>query len=262
MASLNEITAKFVDTSVERAAKDLISSLLTPPIGSPVSISSVSIPSTPRAQALIAYARAKLPTAVFNHGCRSFFYAMAILDDPAVHIFPTDVIDRARKEANLDETILAIAMLHDLALVPEEQFASSASFEFQGALLARDYLKSTGWPREVIDNAAEGGNLHTDAFPPGRVPLATQAAHLGIMLDAIGPSPDMPELWHVDTIDAGAEAYPRAGWNTYALKWIKEEIERKPGCHMSTGLRAFPGMLDLTEHNPAFAKWDNETHSQ
>lgn len=46
---------------------------------------------------------------------------------------------------------------------------------------------------------------------------------------------DMPELWHVDTINAGAEAYPRAGWNTYAAKWLKEEITRKPGSHFSTG---------------------------
>jgi len=262
MASLNEITTKFVDTSVERAAKDLVSSLPAPPVGGPVSVSSINIPSTPRAKALIAYARAKLPTAVFNHGCRSFFYAMATLDDPSLHLFPADVIARARKEADLDETILAITMLHDLALVPEEQFASSVSFEYQGGLLARDYLKSTGWPREVIDNAAEGSNLHTDSFLPGRVPLATQAAHLGIMLDALGSSPDMPELWHADTINAGAGAYPRAGWNTYSVKWIKEEIARKPGCHFSTALRGFPGLFDLMEHNPAFAKWDNETHAQ
>lgn len=190
MASLNE----FTDTSVERAVKDLVSNPPARPIrlslsaGGSLSASSLRVPISPRANILVAYVRNKVPTVVFNHGIRSMYFAMATLHS-SLHLFPAEVISRARQETDLDETIMAITMLHGLALVPEEQFASSISFELQAALLARDYLKSTEWPREVIDVAVEGINLHTDSFLPGRVPLAIQAAHLGIMLDTIGPSP-------------------------------------------------------------------------
>ncbi|KAH7334959.1 hypothetical protein B0J17DRAFT_770490 [Rhizoctonia solani] len=205
---------------------------------------------------------------------RSFFYASALLD-PELGFFPPEAVANA-KNLGLEENMWLAAMLHDVVLVPEVQdaLANQLSFEIQGGILAHEYLSypqpqvtsgTLHWgtnsnnrvtppkplPKYQVGEVIESIVVHTDSMQPGRLNLCAQATHLGIMLDALGGGPptDILRMWHPNTILNGATEWPRTKGNVSLVEPLMREIETKPGCHLTTGARAYP-IVKLMQKNP------------
>ncbi|KAG8700837.1 hypothetical protein FRC09_005726 [Ceratobasidium sp. 395] len=96
--------------------------------------------------------------------------------------------------------------------------------------------------------------IHTSALQPGRVNLCAQATHMGIMLDAVGGGPpsEILRLWNPETIANGAKEWSRTKDHAALADPLEREIETKPGCHATSGARAFP-FLQLVRNNPYFS---------
>ncbi|CAE6505677.1 unnamed protein product [Rhizoctonia solani] len=267
---------EFADSSVERSLNDLLSRLPSNRHPRPISILDIKVPETPWAEAVAQWTKDILTPGLYNHSRRSFFYASALLD-PELGFFPSETVVNA-KRLGLEENMWLAAMLHDVTLVPEVQdnLANQLSFEIQGGILAHEYLSypqsqvtssTLNWgttsnnritpptplPKYQIGEVVESIVVHTDSMQPGRLNLCAQATHLGIMLDALGGGPptDILRMWHPSTISNGATEWPRTKGNESLVGPLTRELETKPGCHMTTGARAYP-VVKLMQNNPYF----------
>ncbi|CAE6533156.1 unnamed protein product [Rhizoctonia solani] len=267
---------EFVDSSVERSLNDLLAQLPSNRHPRPISILDIKVPDTPWAEAVARWTKDVLTPGLYGHSRRSFFYASALLD-PELGFFPPEAVANA-KRLGLEENMWLAAMLHDVTLVPEVQddLANQLSFEIQGGILAHEYLSypqpqitlsTSHWgtasnnrttpptplPKYQIGEVVESIVLHTDSMQPGRINLCAQAMHLGIMLDALGGGPpaDILRIWHPDTILNGATKWPRTKGNESLVGPLMRELETKPGCHITTGARAYP-LVKLMQDNPYF----------
>ncbi|QRW12946.1 hypothetical protein RhiLY_11945 [Ceratobasidium sp. AG-Ba] len=75
------------------------------------------------------------------------------------------------------------------------------------------------------------------------------------MLDAIGGGPpsEILRLWHPQTIANGAKEWTRPNVHTALADPIERELKTKPGCHFTTGARAYP-ILELIRNNAYFSQ--------
>ncbi|KAG8775959.1 hypothetical protein FRC12_001176 [Ceratobasidium sp. 428] len=275
--TVSALQREFVDSSVERSLNDLLAQLPTNNHPRPISILDIKVPDTPWAESVARWTQDVLTPGLYNHSRRSFFYASALLD-PALGLFPSETVANAKKHG-LEENMWLAAMLHDVAFVPDVQhhLANQLSFEIQGGILAHEYLSypqpqvtasTEQWGTSSINRATPATSLskyqigevvesiviHTDALQPGRVNLCAQATHLGIMLDAVGGGPpsEVLRLWNPETIANGAKEWSRTKDHAALADPLERELEAKPGCHATSGARAFP-FLQLVRNNPYFS---------
>lgn len=275
--TITALQREFVDSSVERSLNDLLAQLPTNSHPRPISIMDIKVPDTPWAESVARWTKDILTPGLYNHSRRSFFYSSALLD-PTLGLFPADTVANA-KQHGLEENMWLSAMLHDVTLVPEVQndLCNQLSFELQGGILAHEYLSypqtqvtsetrqwgtnsshratpATSLSKYQIGEVVESIVLHTDSMLPGRLNLCAQATHLGIMLDAFGGGPpdQILRLWHPETIANGAKEWSRSKDNAELTEPIQRELATKPGCHFTTGARAFP-IIQLIQNNPYFA---------
>ncbi|KAG8708486.1 hypothetical protein FRC09_001230 [Ceratobasidium sp. 395] len=275
--TVSALQREFVDSSVERSLNDLLAQLPTNNHPRPISILDIKVPDTPWAESVARWTQDVLTPGLYNHSRRSFFYASALLD-PALGLFPPEIVANA-KQHGLEENMWLAAMLHDVVLVPEVQhhLANQLSFEIQGGILAHEYLSypqpqvtasteqwgtsssnratpATSLSKYQIGEVVESIVIHTDALQPGRINLCAQATHLGIMLDAVGGGPpsEILRLWNPETIANGAKEWSRTKDHAALADPLERELETKPGCHATSGARAFP-FLQLVRNNPYFS---------
>ncbi|KAG9121029.1 hypothetical protein FRC07_003190 [Ceratobasidium sp. 392] len=276
--TVSSLQREFVDSSVERSLNDLLAQLPTNSHPRPISILDIKVPDTPWAESVARWTKDVLTPGLYNHSRRGFFYASALLD-PALGLFPSETVANAKRQGSLEENMWLAAMLHDVTLVPEVQddLANQLSFEIQGGILAHEYLSypqpqvttstrqwgtsssnratpETSLSKYQIGEVVESIVVHTDALQPGRINLCAQVTHLGIMLDAVGGGPpnEILRLWNPETIANGANEWPRTKDHAALVDPIRRELDTKPGCHFTTGARAFP-VLELMRNNAYFS---------
>lgn len=117
------------------------------------------------------------------------------------------------------------------------------SFEFYGAILAREWLLSKPdgpdnegggpeIPRHQADSITEAIIRHQDleCVKKGNITVIGQLLQLATLLDNAGK---YGEMVHTGTIDDIIARYPRLGWRDCFCRVIEKETELKPWCHTS-----------------------------
>lgn len=223
--------------SVERAFEDIIRNSPGPYNPRPLSLSDITPPRSPAADATDRYVKKQHgadPT-LYRHLRRSHFFALALLD-PGLGLFSPELLAQAHAE-NINETLWHGIMLHDLGLTPENiNLQTPMSFELLGAFLANGYLNKnvrrelTNWQ---IDDITEGILQHTDLLLPGRASFLVEVMHLGIGVDALGQPVDIwRSLLHEETLKAAIREWPRTNFAEVIGGALGIELN-KPGPHVS-----------------------------
>ncbi|GLJ24025.1 hypothetical protein SUGI_0457630 [Cryptomeria japonica] len=121
------------------------------------------------------------------------------------------------------------AMLHDVGLTSEAFALTWMSFEFQGSILAREFLLKEGVSPRVSDTVAEAIFRHRDRIQLdggatcGHSPEGVLLI-LGTHLDVYGA---FAPLIHVDTIDDMVVRFPRAAFGNVFADLVEEEVKVK-----------------------------------
>jgi cyanamide hydratase len=133
------------------------------------------------------------------------------------------------------EAFYILSLLHDLGTTLSD---TALSFEYSGALRAREQLLSLGAEAVLADSVCEAIIRHQDVFlgveggdGGGKLTALTAVVQLSTLLDNIGK---FAELVHRGTVDDIVAAWPRLGWSGCFSEVVKGEGERKPWCHTST----------------------------
>ena len=111
---------------------------------SAIRVAATPIPSTPLAQRVNAYAKARLPEPTYNHSLRVYHFGQAI---------------RQYRFAGAadwhfsDETYFLACVLHDIGTTEENITSTHLSFEFLGGMLAMEVLQND----HPTDGDAQGG---------------------------------------------------------------------------------------------------------
>ncbi|KAL1744302.1 hypothetical protein HDZ31DRAFT_74318 [Schizophyllum fasciatum] len=177
-------------------------------------------PESPVVDAIEAFVKAELDQNTYNHSRRVFVYGSAL----ARTHFPTWSLDPA--------TYYLACLLHDLGTAPHILRTTRLSFEFAGAILARERLLAHGAPAEQADSVAEAVIRHQDIFVAGgNITTLGQVLQLATILDNVGLR---ATLLHPQLIESTTTAFPRNGWSEHFARTIETELSLKPWCHTST----------------------------
>lgn len=202
----------------------------------PLTPAQLPLPSTPLANRINDYAKAKLPLQTYTHSLRVYTYGCAI----AHECFPDWNLHPSSK---LAETWFIAALLHDIGTTPEHISSTKLSHEFWAGYHALNILQDTSLTtshgddgvgdvasREQAESIAEAIIRHQDVQDKGRVSLLTRLIHMGTLLDNIGAG---VEMVHPDTIRAVNETYDRKGWSKCFKDTVVEEKSLKPWAMVS-----------------------------
>ncbi|QJR11262.1 hypothetical protein DSM104443_02335 [Usitatibacter rugosus] len=153
-------------------------------------LAGVPVPDTKLVNAALAYARENSQPYLFNHGVRSWLFAVLIAE--------------ARKTPHDAEVLAVTTLLHDIGL--EEAFAGPLRFEVEGANAVRAFARNEGMDERraqlVWDGVALNSTPSIAFYKEAEVALAT--AGIGLDWGGIGYEA-LPEA----RIEAIVEAFPR-----------------------------------------------------
>ncbi|KAI8820424.1 uncharacterized protein EV422DRAFT_496796 [Fimicolochytrium jonesii] len=186
----------------------------------PFELADFPIPETPLAKAVHEFVQKELDPPTVAHSHRVFFFGLALV---RTH-FPTWRLDA--------ETYYLTSLLHDLGLAARFLSSTKLSFEFRGAIVARDAVLQLGGDGDVADAACEAIVRHQDVFVKGgNITTLGQVLQLATILDNVGT---LTSLLHPSFISAVTTAYPRKGWGEHFARAIETELALKPWCHSTT----------------------------
>ncbi|KAJ7146193.1 hypothetical protein C8R44DRAFT_690505 [Mycena epipterygia] len=162
----------------------------------------------------------ELDTPTVNHSNRVYIYGAAI----AKSHFREWVYD--------NETYYLACMLHDIGTAEKFLATTKMSFEFKGAIVARDLILQLGGVEDQADSICDAIVRHQDIFVKGgNITQIGQALQLATILDNVGIRAN---LIHPKLIETTVEAFPRHGWSEHFAGVIEKELALKPWCHTST----------------------------
>ena len=208
----------------------------------PVTVSSITLPSSNLSKAVYDYAKRELAVETFNHSMRVFYYGSAILQ----YAFPT------WSSMSFIETYYLSCLLHDIGTTDTNINATLLSFEFYGGILSLDLLRSLGAPTEQAENVAETIIRHQDIGDVGTMTRIEALIQFATIFDNMG---GQPQLVSKATIENVTKAYPRKKWSSCFAATIRKENGLKPWAHTTAlGERAFP---EGVEGNALMAPYDN-----
>lgn len=211
-------------------------------VAQPISISSISIPSSPLAKSVQAYAQKELAVETYNHSMRVFYYGAAILS----HAFPS------WSTPSFVETYFLTCMFHDIGTTDTNIRATLLSFEFYGGYLVLDVLKSLNAPIEQAENVAEAVIRHQDLGDTGTITRIGALVQLATIFDNMGGN---KELVATETVEEVTKAFPRKGWSGCFAATIRKENSLKPWAHTThLGEQDFPVGV---ENNQLMAPYDH-----
>ena len=95
-----------------------------------ISLASLLTPDSPLAASALAYSHSQLDPVMFNHSCRVYYIGQAM----SQHL-------NATSSYHVDaESYYLTSLLHDLGVGPHHLSTTRLSFEFAGAILAREFI--------------------------------------------------------------------------------------------------------------------------
>ncbi|KAI0038483.1 cyanamide hydratase [Auriscalpium vulgare] len=167
-----------------------------------------------------AFVKKELDEQTYNHSHRVYIYGTALVK---TH-FPSWVYD--------NETYYLSCLLHDIGTAERFLATTKMSFEFKGAIVARDLILSLGGVEDQADSVCDAIVRHQDIFVKGgNITMVGQILQLATILDNVGIRADLisPEL-----IKTTVAAHPRKGWSEHFARVVEKELALKPWCHTST----------------------------
>ncbi|KAH9049263.1 hypothetical protein EDB83DRAFT_2543207 [Lactarius deliciosus] len=158
------------------------------------------------------FVKAELNEQTYNHSHRVYVYGTALV---RTH-FPKWEYD--------NETYFLACLLHDIGTAERFLATTKMSFEFKGAIVARDLILARGGPEDQADSVCDAIVRHQDIFVKGgNITTVGQVLQLATILDNVGIRAN---LIHTDLIRTVVAA-------CFACV-IEEELRLKPWCHSST----------------------------
>jgi len=180
----------------------------------------IPLPDSPLVQKVKTFVKDKLNEQTFNHSNRVYIYGTALVK---TH-FPEWSYDA--------ETYYLSCLLHDIGTADAFLATTKMSFEFKGAIVARDLILNHGGPEDQADAICESIVRHQDIFVKGgNITMVGQILQLATILDNVGLRAN---LVHPHLIETTCAAFPRKGWSECFAKVIEKELSLKPWCHTST----------------------------
>jgi cyanamide hydratase len=166
------------------------------------------------------FAKTELNVQTYNHSHRVYVFGTAIV---RTH-FPKWEYD--------NETYFLACLLHDIGTADRFLATTKMSFEFKGAIVARDLILAQRGPEDQADGVCEAIVRHQDIFVKGgNITMIGQILQLATILDNVGTRAN---LIHPELIRTVVAAYPRLEWSDCFAGVIMEELKLKPWCHTST----------------------------
>ncbi|KAL4254694.1 Cyanamide hydratase [Abortiporus biennis] len=182
--------------------------------------SDIPFPDSPIVQEVKSFVQKELNEQTYNHSNRVYIYGTALVK---TH-FPSWIYDT--------ETYYLTCLLHDIGTADKFLSTTKMSFEFKGALVARELLLNLGGQEDQADSVFEAIIRHQDIFVKGgNITMIGQIIQLATILDNVGLRAN---LIHPDLIKTTTTMFPRKGWSECFAKVIEKELSLKPWCHTST----------------------------
>ena len=188
-------------SSVERDVERLLATHGTQP-SRPISLASIEVPRNELAMKTLQFAHTEMDPVMFNH-CNRVFYLGGVLAK-------TQFTDWKWADS-LSEVFYHTALLHDIGVAPRFHTSTTMSFEFCGAIQAREHLIASGAPQTLADEVTEAIVRHTN-FVPGQIRRPGSLIQFATTLDVIGAN---PQLYHPEFIEEVVQAYPRMNFNNH-----------------------------------------------
>ncbi|KAI0028950.1 hypothetical protein K488DRAFT_57489 [Vararia minispora EC-137] len=186
----------------------------------PFTVDDFVLPDSDVVQEVKSFVKAELDEQTYNHSHRVYIYGTALV---RTH-FPSWSYDPA--------TYYLACLLHDIGTAERFLATTKMSFEFKGAIVARDAILSAGGAEDQADSVCDAIIRHQDIFVKGgNITMIGQILQLATILDNVGLRAD---LVHPDLIKTTCAAYPRKGWSEHFACVIEKELSLKPWCHTST----------------------------
>ncbi|KAI0331381.1 cyanamide hydratase [Cubamyces sp. BRFM 1775] len=183
------------------------------------------LPDTPLVREVRAFAQKELDEQTFNHSNRVFVYGAALVK---TH-FPEWKFNETPSAV---ETYALSCLLHDIGTAEKFLATTYMSFEFKGAIVARDLILSLGGPEPEADSVCDAIIRHQDIFVKGgNITVVGQILQLATILDNVGLRAN---LIHPRLIETTTAKFPRKGWSEHFAQVIEKELTLKPWCHTST----------------------------
>ncbi|KAJ7454953.1 hypothetical protein B0H11DRAFT_1740197 [Mycena galericulata] len=166
------------------------------------------------------FVKKELDPQTFNHSNRVYIFGAALVKSH----FPDWHYD--------DETYYLACLLHDIGTADKFLATTKMSFEFKGAIVARDLILQLGGVEDQADSVCEAIVRHQDIFVKGgNITQIGQVLQLATILDNVGIRAD---LIHPQLIETTVAAFPRNGWSEHFARVVEKELSLKPWCHTST----------------------------
>lgn len=140
-------------------------------------------------------------------------------------------------------------MLHDIGATAKNMHSTYLSFEFKGAMIAYDLLRSLGAPIPQAEAIYEAIIRHQDLGDTGTITTLGALVLLATVFDNVGLN---PELVDRATIESVVEAYPRKKWTDCFASIVRDEIKAKPWCHTTH----IDGFAEKVEGNTLMEPYD------
>ena len=231
---LRELDVSVVERDVNAfLARNPAISMRTP---TQISLASLPTPSTPLASKALSYSRSQLDDTMFNHSCRVYYIGSAmqqLLDSTSAYYVDT-------------EACYLTSLLHDLGVGPTHLSSTRLSFEFYGAILARQFiLQEAPTSHALADEVAEAIIRHTN-FVQGSMTTTGQLIQLSTTLDVIGANSTLIDKGTYEEIEG---KWPRLGFNEHFARLMEQEIVLKPWSHTSS-VEAENGFCAKIRGNP------------
>ncbi|KAJ6492930.1 hypothetical protein C8R47DRAFT_1013034 [Mycena vitilis] len=178
------------------------------------------LPDSPLVNHVRDFVKKELDEQTFNHSNRVYIYGAAIVK---TH-FPEWTYD--------NETYYLACLLHDIGTAEKYLSTTKMSFEFKGAIVARDLILQLGGVEDQADSVCDAIVRHQDIFVKGgNITALGQALQLATILDNVGIRAN---LVHPTLIADTVKCFPRNGWSEHFASVVEKELTLKPWCHTST----------------------------
>ncbi|CAL1698239.1 unnamed protein product [Somion occarium] len=186
----------------------------------PFTVENLPLPKSSVVEAVRELVKKELIEQTYNHSHRVYFYGTAL----AKTHFPEWEYD--------DETYYLSCLLHDIGTADRFLATTKMSFEFKGAIVARDLILAQGGPEDQADGVCEALVRHQDIFVKGgNITVIGQVLQLATILDNVGLRANLISPGLIESVTT---AYPRKGWSECFARTIEKELTVKPWCHTST----------------------------
>ncbi|KAF8064299.1 hypothetical protein FPV67DRAFT_1672020 [Lyophyllum atratum] len=185
-----------------------------------VRVTDFPLPNSAVIRAVKAFTGKELHVNTYNHSHRVYIYGVALVK---TH-FPKWSYDL--------ETYYLACLLHDIGTADKFLASTKLSFEFKGAIVARDLILQLGGVEDQADSVCDAIIRHQDIFVKGgNITMIGQILQLATIIDNIGIRAN---LLHPLLIESTCVAFPRNGWSEFFARVIGKELSLKPWCHTSS----------------------------